>query len=149
MNAENGQPAAKDAKDSRRTQKDSPNFDEDFSHEIIGAAVEVQRVLGVGLLESAYAGALAVELAERELQFAREVEIPAVYKGRPVGLAFRADFIVEHSVIVELKAMEGVMDVHRAQLLSYLRLSGLKLGLLINFHAFPVVKGIHRMVNKL
>jgi GxxExxY protein len=147
MNAEIGLPAAKDAKDSRRTQKDSQNFDEDFSHEIIGAAVEVQRVLGVGLLESAYAGALAVELADRGLRFEREVAIAAAYKGHPVGLAFRADFIVQNSVIVELKAMEGVMDVHRAQLLSYLRLSGLRLGLLINFHAFPVVKGIHRMVN--
>jgi|SRR6185369_13416313 len=149
MNANTGLPAAKDAKDSQSTQKDSPNFVEDFSHEIIGAAVEVQRVLGVGLLESAYAGALALELADRGLRFAREVAIPATYKGHPVGLAFRADFIVENSVIVELKAIEGAPDVHRAQLLSYLRLSGLKLGLLINFHAFPVVKGIHRMVNKL
>jgi len=146
---ENGQPAAKDAKDSRRTQKDSQSFDEDFSHPIIGAAVEVQRVLGVGLLESAYAGALAIELVERGLRFEREVAIPAVYKGQSVGTAFRADFIVEGSVIVEIKAMEGTAEVHRAQLLSYLRLSGLKLGLLINFHAFPVVKGIHRLVNKL
>jgi GxxExxY protein len=148
-NTEIGQPAAKDAKDSRSTRNDSQNFDEDFSHEIIGAAVEVQRVLGVGLLESAYAGAFALELEQRNLRFEREVAIPAIYKGIEVGTAFRADFIVEGNVIVELKAMEGTADVHRAQLLSYLRLSGLKLGLLINFHAFPVVKGIHRLVNKL
>jgi GxxExxY protein len=151
MNTESGygQPNAKDTKDSQRTRKESQNFDDDFSHEIIGAAVEVQRVLGVGLLESAYAGALAIELAERELSFEREVPISADYKGRALGTAFRADFVVERSVIVELKAIDGIADAHRAQLLSYLRLSGLKLGLLINFHAFPVVKGIHRVVNKL
>jgi GxxExxY protein len=146
---EGGLPAAKDAKDSQRTRKNSQDFDDDFSHEIIGAAVEVQRVLGVGLLESAYAGAFSLELEQRNLRHRREVLIPAVYKGIDVGPAFRADFIVEDAVIVELKAMDWEADVHRAQLLSYLRLSGLKLGLLINFHAYPVVKGVHRMVNKL
>ena len=149
MNTGIGHPDAEGAKDSRRPRKEDQNFDDDFSHEIIGAAVEVQRVLGVGLLESAYASALAIELAERELHFEREVPVLASYKGRAVGVAYRADFIVERSVILELKAMEGVTDLHRAQLLSYLRLSGMKLGLLINFHAFPVVKGIHRLVNKL
>ncbi len=150
MNADGyGLPDAEDAKDSRRTQRDGQSFDDDFSHEIIGAAVEVQRILGVGLLESAYASALAIELNERELRFEREVPISALYKGRSVGVAYRADFVVEGSVILELKAIDAVIDQHRAQLLSYLRLSGLKLGLLINFHAFPVVKGIQRMVNKL
>ena len=143
------QPDAEDAKDSRRTQKEDQNLFDDFSHPIIGAAVEVQRVLGVGLLESAYASALAIELAERGLQFQREVPVHARYKGRDVGVVYRADFVVEDSVIVELKALDTLADTHRAQLLTYLRLSGLKLGLLINFHAFPVVKGIHRMVNKL
>jgi GxxExxY protein len=142
-------PYAKDAKDSRRTQKDSQNFEDDFSHPIIGAAVEVQRVLGVGLLESAYAAALAIELADRGLRFEREVPVNASYKGHSIGVGYRADFIVEQSVILELKTADDIADVHRAQLLSYLRLSGLKLGLLINFHAFPVVKGIHRLVNKL
>ncbi len=149
MNADTEFPDAEDAKDSRRTRKDSQNFHEDFSHEIIGAAVEVQRVLGVGLLESAYAGALAVELTARDLRFERELAMSASYKGHGLGVAYRADFVVEGSVIVELKAIDAVADLHRAQLLSYLRLSGLKLGLLINFHAFPVVKGIHRMVNTL
>jgi GxxExxY protein len=144
-----GHPYAKDAKDALRTQKDIQNFDDDFSHPIIGAAVEVQRVLGVGLLESAYSGALAIELADRGLRFAREVPVIAHYKGKEVGLGYQADFIVENSVILEIKAMDAVADVHRSQLLSYLRLSGLKLGLLINFHAFPVVKGIHRLVNKI
>ena len=149
MNADSQQPNAEAAKDSQRAQKDYQVFENDFSRAIIGAAVEVQRVLGPGLLESAYAAALAVEFGERELAFVREAPIEASYKGRLLGVAYRADFIVEGSVIVELKAMDAVSDLHRAQLLSYLRVSGLKLGLLINFHSFPVVKGIHRVVNKL
>ena len=111
--------------------------------------MEVQRVLGVGLLESAYSAALAIEFAERGLRFEREAPIIARHKGREVGLAYRADFVVEQAVIVEAKAVDTLIDIHRAQVLSYLRLSGLKLGLIINFHAFPVVKGIQRVVNKL
>ena len=149
MNTRIGQPDAEDAKITQRTQKEQPNQEDDFSHEIIGAAVEVQRILGVGLLESAYAGALAIELAERELGFQREVPISAMYKSHDLGVVYRADFIVEGSVIVEVKATDAIADVHRAQLLSCLRLSGLKLGLLINFHTFPVFKGIHRLVNRL
>jgi GxxExxY protein len=145
---EDGHPYAEDAKGAQRTQNEQP-IENDFSHAIIGAAVEVQRVLGVGLLESAYAAALGCELGARGLCFEREVPIQATYKGQSVGLGFRADFVVEQSVIIELKAIDGIAEVHRAQLLSYLRLSGLKLGLLINFHAFPIVKGIHRLVNKL
>jgi GxxExxY protein len=147
MKPESGHPYAEDAKDSQRTQKEQP--ENDCSHAIIGAVVEVQRVLGVGLLESAYAAALARELKDRGLAFEREVPIEASYKGQSIGLGFRTDFIVEGSVILELKATDSLTEVHRAQLFSYLRLSGLKLGLLINFNAFPVVKGIHRLVNKL
>lgn len=149
MNTGYGQPNAEVAEVPQRAQKDNQIVENDWSHEIIGAAVEVQRVLGTGLLESAYAAALAIELNERELAFQREVPIEAVFKGRSLGVAYRADFIVEGSVLLELKAMEATNELHRAQLLSYLRVSGLKLGLLINFHAFPVVKGIHRVVNKL
>ena len=158
MNNKNGDCLnAKGAKDSPRTQKeyqmeyqkDDERIENDFSHDIIGAAVEIQRVLGSGLLQSAYAAAFAVELDERELVFEREVPVEAWYKDKPLGVAYRADFIVEGKVIVELKALETVTELHRAQLLSYLRVSGLKLGLLINFHTFPVVKGIHRLVNKL
>jgi GxxExxY protein len=150
VNSEFGLPDAEDAKISQRTQKEQPNVVEnDWSHEIIGAAVEVQRVLGVGLLEGAYAAALAIELDERQLNFEREVPVHGRFKGRDVGVAYRADFVVERSVILELKAAEALTEMHRAQLLSYLRLSGLKLGLLINFHVFPLTKGVHRMVNKL
>jgi GxxExxY protein len=140
---------AEDAKDSQRAQKENQSFENDFSREIIGAAVEIQRVLGVGLLESAYAGALAVELAARGLSYEREWPVEAWYKNQALGLAYRADFIVQGKVLVELKAVEAITELHRAQLLSYLRVSGMKLGLLINFHAFPIVKGVHRLVNKL
>jgi GxxExxY protein len=149
MNSAAQQPDAEDAKMAQKTQKEQPELENDFSHAIIGAAVEVQRVLGVGLLESAYCAALAIELTERELGFKREVPLSASYKGRDLGVVYRADFIVEGSVIVELKAVDDIADAHRAQLLSCLRLSGLKLGLLINFNTFPVVKGIHRVVNRL
>jgi GxxExxY protein len=120
----------------------------DFSHEIIGAALEVQRALGTGLLESAYSAALAIELAEREIGFARDVPIEGFYKSRPLGVALRAGFVVENSVIVDVKAVDAVTELHRAQMLSSLRLAELKLGLIINFHAFPLVKGVHRLVNK-
>jgi len=125
-------------------------MENDFTRELIGAAVEVQRVLGTGLLESAYAAALAIELADRALQYEQEVPISGKYKERALGVAYRADFVVQGSVIVEVKAVEAVLDIHRAQLLSYLRLASLKLGLLINFHAFPVAtRGVHRVVDKL
>ncbi len=122
----------------------------DFTRRIIGAAVEVQRLLGTGLLESAYAAALAIELAERDLKFSQEVPISGTYKGKTLGVAYRADFIVAAAVIVEVKAIDIVADIHRAQLLSYLRLANMKLGLLINFHSFPVAsRGVHRVVDNL
>ena len=136
---------AEGAEFAQRSQKKT----NDLSHAVIGAAMDVQRALGVGLLESAYAAALAIELTERGMGFERETPITAIYKGRPLGLAYRADFLVEGSLIVEIKAIEAVGEMHRAQLLSYLRVSGLKLGLLINFHTFPLAKGIHRIVNQL
>jgi GxxExxY protein len=141
-------PDAEGAEVSQRSQKEPP-LENDFSHAIIGAAVEVQRVLGVGLLESAYAAAMAIELRDRGLQFQREVPVSGKYKGNDIGLAYRTDFIVERAVIVEVKAVDALAEIHRSHLLSYLRLSGMKLGLLINFHVFPVVKGTQRVVNKL
>jgi anthranilate synthase component 2 len=145
--AEDGLPDAEGAEATQNAQKDNLKFENDLSHAVIGAAVEVQRVLGTGLLESAYAAALAVELGEREIGFERDVAVPAMYRGRPLGVAYRADFIVERALIVQVKAVEAIGEIHRAQLLSYLRLANLKLGLLVNFYAFPVVKNVHRMVN--
>jgi GxxExxY protein len=134
---------AKNAKNSLKTL----NRDDDFSREIIGAAVEVQRVLGAGVLESAYGAALEIEFEQRGLRYRREVPITASYKGQSVGVVFRADFIIEEQVIVEIKAIEAVTDAHKAQLLTYLRLSGIKLGLLLNFHDFSVARGTKRIVN--
>ncbi|VTU31837.1 GxxExxY protein [Variovorax sp. PBL-E5] len=121
------------------------NRNDDFSHEIIGAAVEVQRVLGIGLPEAVYAAALAIEFSEREIGFARDVPVSASYKGRSLGEVCRAGFVVEQSVVVEVKAVDALTDGHRAQAHATVRLSQLKLGLLINFNVFPVVKGVHRI----
>ncbi|MDN8614696.1 GxxExxY protein [Variovorax ginsengisoli] len=121
------------------------NNNNDFSHEIIGAAVEVQRVLGTGLPEAVYAAALEIELAEREIGFQRDVPVAASYKGRSLGEVCRAAFVVEQSVVVELRAVDALTDLHRAQAQAAVRLSGLRLGLLINFNVFPVVKGVHRI----
>ena len=102
-------------------------------------------MLGIGLPQEVYAAALEIELAEREIGFARDVPVSASYKGRSLGEVCRADFVVERSVIVEVKAVDALTDLHRAQALAALRLSGLPLGLLINFNVFPVVKGVHRI----
>ncbi|MDM0013895.1 GxxExxY protein [Variovorax sp. J22P168] len=117
----------------------------DFSHEIIGAAVEVQRVLGTGLPESAYVAALEIELAEREIGFQRNVPVAAHYKGRALGDVATAAFVVEQSVVLEVRAVDALTDMHRMQAQAAVRLSGLRLGLLINFNVFPVVKGVHRI----
>ena len=116
---------------------------------VIGAAVDVQVALGPGLLESAYAAALARELDLLGLNFQREVPIQASYKGTPLGVGYRMDFVVEQAVVVELKTAEAVLPIHRMQLLSYLRLAGFKLGLLINFHDLPLIRGVHRIANNL
>ena len=117
----------------------------DFSHEIIGAAIEVQRVLGTGLSEEVYAAAFEIELAEREIGFVRGVPVAASYKGRSLGDVCRAGFIVEQSVVVEVKAVDTLTELHRMQAQATVRLSELRLGLLINFNVFPVVKGVHRI----
>ena len=121
----------------------------EVTQRVIGAAIDVQRSLGIGLLESSYAAALGQELTLRRMRYEREKPIEALYKGQSIGLGFRADFVVEGKVIVELKAAEIVVPAHRAQLLSYLRHSGCRIGLLINFHQTPLIKGIHRLVNHL
>lgn len=149
MNTELEQPNAKGAKEARKTRNPTEHFGHDFSHEIIGAAVEVQRELGTGLLESAYAAALAIELDARGLTFEREVPVRARYKGRDIGIAYRADFIVQGAVILEIKAASFPIDVHRAQLLSYVKLAGVGLGLLINFNDMPLTKTIQRVVNNI
>jgi GxxExxY protein len=120
-----------------------------ISGAIIGAAVEVHRHLGAGLLESAYEACLAHELHARGMLFATQVPLPVVYKGRQLDVGYRLDLVVEHAVIVELKSIEQFDRIHTAQMLSYLRLSGLRLGLLINFNVPKLVDGIRRVAKAL
>lgn len=117
-----------------------------FSHEVIGAAIEVHRELGPGLLESAYRECLAREFTLREIQFEREKPIRLEYKGIVLEAGYRLDFLVAECLVVELKAIEALAPVDDAQLITYLRLGGWRLGLLINFNV-PVLKsGIHRRI---
>ena len=118
--------------------------DNELTHAIIGAAIEVHRVLGPGLLESAYEECLARELSLRGLQFERQKPVPVVYKEVKLDCGYRLDFLVEGKVVIELKAVEALAPIHDAIVLTYLRLSGCRLGLLINFHV-PVLKdGVRR-----
>jgi len=120
-----------------------------FSKEIIGAAIEVHRNLGPGLLESAYEECLCRELVIRGLTFERQKPLPLSYKGIKLDCGYRLDIVVEGLVILELKAVDRIEPIHEAQLLTYLKLAKSKLGILINFNV-PVLKnGIKRIVNRL
>ena len=113
---------------------------------IIGAAIEVHRALGPGLLESAYEECLCHELYLRGLSFERQVALPVSYKGLQLDCGYKIDLIVEREVILELKALEAILPVHEAQLLTYLKLSGKYVGLLINFNTPVLTRGIKRFV---
>lgn len=121
----------------------------ELSGEIIGAAIEVHRLLGPGLLESLYEEAFMAELAYRSIQVARQVEVPVIYKEKRLQNVFRLDFLVADLIVVEVKAIERILPVHEAQLLSYLRLTHKKLGLLINFNSPVLSKSVRRIVNRL
>jgi GxxExxY protein len=117
------------------------------TEQIIGAAIEVHREKGPGLLESAYESCLAHELSLRGIHSARQVPLPLSYKGIVIEVAFRADLIVQDRVLVELKAIETVLPVLKAQVLSYIREAGHQFGLLINFHVPRLVDGVTRLLN--
>ena len=119
----------------------------DLSGAIIGAAVEVHKRLGPGLLESAYRKCLAYELRKRGFNVSEEHPVPVVYDEVKLECGFRADLIVNQLIVVELKAKSKIHPVDEAQTLSHLRLLNLRLGLLINFHEKKVVDGVHRIVN--
>ena len=119
---------------------------ESLTEAIIGAAIEVHRQLGPGLLESVYEECMCEELRLRELPFECQVELPIVYKGRETGGKCRIDLIVADEVVVELKSVERILGVHEAQLLTYLRLTGKRVGLLINFNVAVLHRGIVRRV---
>ncbi len=120
--------------------------DNQLTHEIIGAAIEVHRVLGPGLLESAYEECLARELTLRNIKFERQKPLPVVYKDVKLDCGYRLDFLVEGRVVLELKAVESLAPIHEAIMLTYLRLSGCQIGLLINFHTQILKDGIKRFV---
>ncbi len=120
-----------------------------LSNDIIGAAIEVHRTLGPGLLESIYENALVFELEQRRIELRRQLEMPVVYKGRRIDGYLRLDLVAADSVIIEVKAVESLLDVHKAQLLSYLRLANKRLGLLINFNTPVLSRSIKRVVNNL
>jgi len=121
----------------------------DVSGQVVDAAMKVHSALGPGLLESAYEKCLLFELHRRGIEARTQVELPIVYDGVRIDAGYRIDLLVDDRVIVEIKAVEEVHPVHAAQIISYLKLSGKKLGLLINFHVEHLKDGIERFANKL
>lgn len=117
-----------------------------ITHDVIGAAIEVHRQLGPGLLESAYRECLSRELLLRGIQFEREKPLPVEYKGILLEAGYRLDFLVADCVVVEIKAIEALAPVHDTQLLTYLRLGGWRVSLLINFNVAVLKNGIHRRI---
>jgi len=119
----------------------------DLTGEVIGAAIEVHKILGPGLLESAYEECLWRELELRKIPYERQKELPIEYKGLRLDCGYRLDILVANRLILELKACESLEPIHKAQLLTYLKLTGIKLGLLINFNVPVLKQGIKRIAN--
>jgi GxxExxY protein len=118
-----------------------------LTEKIIGACIEVHRTLGPGLLESAYQECLAHELSLQGIAFRKEVALPVKYKGVSLDCGYRIDFLVEDRVVLELKAVDQLLAIHKAQLLTYLKLMKIRIGLLVNFNSALLKNGICRMVN--
>jgi GxxExxY protein len=121
----------------------------ELSYEIIGVALELHKYIGPGLLESTYENVLAFDLRKAGFEVNQQVSMPFVYKEIKMDIGYRIDLLVENKVIIEVKSIEGLAPVHFAQLLTYLKLSELKLGLLINFNCKLLKEGIHRLVNNI
>ncbi|HUN61734.1 MAG TPA: GxxExxY protein [Candidatus Sulfotelmatobacter sp.] len=121
-------------------------FQTDLTGRIIGAAIEVHRLLGPGLLESAYEECLCKELKLRGIGYERQKPIPVVYKGVKLECGYRIDLLVERSVVVELKSVEAIAPIHEAVVLTYLKLSGNSIGLLINFNVAVLKEGVRRYI---
>ena len=119
-----------------------------LSSKIIGAAIEVHKTLGPGLLESAYEECLCHELSIQELLFEKQKPLSIDYKGKKLNCGYRLDIVVEKAVIIEMKSCEKIEPIHKAQLLTYLKLSGLNLGLILNFNVPLMRDGIVRIVNE-
>jgi GxxExxY protein len=119
---------------------------EELTEQVIGAAIEVHRELGPGLLESAYEECLCHELHLRNIPFARQVAVPVKYKGISLDCGHRLDLVVDDSVVIELKCVDRVLPIHGAQLLTYLKLTGKRVGLILNFHVPVLKEGIVRKI---
>ncbi len=117
-----------------------------LTESVIGLAIEVHRALGPGLLESAYQECLCYELKAKGIAFGRQVALPVVYKSVKLDCGYRMDLVVDDRLVVELKTVEKILPIHEAQLLTYLRLSGIRTGLLLNFNTSVLKDGIKRMV---
>ena len=120
----------------------------ELSNKVIGAAIEVHKALCPGLLESAYEESFCHELSLRNITYERQKPLPAVYKKKRLDCGYRLDVVVENAIIVELKSCDKIEPIHKAQLLTYLKLSGLNLGLLLNFNTTLLRDGIVRVVNE-
>ena len=120
-----------------------------LTQKIIGAAIEVHKQLGPGLLESTYQACLRYELSQMGYTVQEELALPVIYKGIKVDIGYRIDLLIENEIIIELKSVDVLTDVHKAQTLTYLKLSDKKLGLLINFNVLKLTDGIKRIVNGL
>ena len=121
----------------------------EISYKVIGAAIDIHKDIGPGLLESAYENALAYDLKNMGFDIRQQVAMPFIYKEVKQEVGYRIDLLINEKVIIEIKAVEVLVPVHFAQLLTYLKLSGLKLGLLINFNSKILKDSIHRVVNNL
>ena len=121
----------------------------ELSYKIRGCIFNVYNKLGPGLLESAYQAALVYELKKENLEIKNQISLPMIYEEIKMEIGYRLDILVENKVIIELKSVENLLDVHHKQLITYLKLSGLKLGLLVNFNSDDISKSIFRKVNNL
>ena len=121
----------------------------ELSYRVIGIALELHRNIGPGLLESAYENALAYDLSEAGFETKQQVAMPFYYKGKTMEIGYRLDIVVERKLILEIKSVETLAPVHYSQVLTYLKLSDIKLGLIINFNTKLLKDGIHRIVNNL
>ena len=117
----------------------------DLTGQVIGSAIEVHRVLGPGLLERTYENCLCFELVQKEIPIERQKELPVIYKGNYFDCGYRLDIVVYQKLIIELKASDSLLPIHEAQLLTYLKLSNIKHGLLINFNVRQLKDGIKRL----
>jgi GxxExxY protein len=118
----------------------------DLTGKIIGAAIDVHKALGPGLLESTYEECLCHEFDLRQIKYKRQQSLPVEYKGVKLDCGYRIDMLVEHRVIIEIKAVDSLQPIHEAQLLTYLKLTGIKVGLLINFNVKVLKEGIRRLI---